>query len=139
MDFDPGFHEEMYDEGYDDGQEEAEEDTPDDAEETIEHDGMGNAVYLASAAGFGYHMALDEIEERKLAEDILRRREGKPGKPVKVPLARRHEVKGHTTPFGRWAAKVAHDPKRREDELEYTKEEQDQILKAEGEGWPTYD
>ena len=134
MDFDPGFHEEMYDEGFDDGYEEAEEDLADDRTE-LEHDDDGNVIGLATgaavAAGFGYHMANDEIDERKLSEEILRKKEGKQGEPVKVPLANRNEVKGVVTPFGRWASKVNKGYVKTDSPIEYTKEEQLQILNAE--------
>lgn len=129
MDFDPGeLYDESYEEGFDEGYEQAEEDFVEEPE--VECDELGNPIYLAAAAGFGYHMAQDEMDERQLAEDILKRREGKQVKPVKVPLAHRNETKGYMTPFGRWATKANIDHKRTEDEIEYTKEEQLQIIKA---------
>lgn len=126
MDFDPG---ELCDENYDDGYENIEE--PETTEEA-EFDELGNPIYLAAAAGFGYHMATDELEERQLAEDILKRREGKQGKPTKIPLAQRHTTKGHMTPFARWATKANIDHKKTEDGVEYTKEERLQIMDSEG-------
>jgi len=129
MDFDPG---ELYDEGYEDGHDEgyetAEEDM-EDQEETVELDDDGNPIFLAAAAGFGYHMAQDELEERQIAEDILKRKET----VVKVPLSHRHKkIRGHMTPFARWSTKVNLDHKKINDDLEYTKEEQLQIFKSEG-------
>jgi len=130
MDFDPGeLCDENYDEGYEDGQNDIEE--PETTEE-VEFDELGNPIYLAAAAGFGYHMATDELEERQLAEDILKRREGKQGKPVKVPLAQRHTTKGHMTPFGRWATKSNINHDRNKDDIEYTKEERLKIMDSEG-------
>lgn len=129
MDFDPGFHEEMYD----DGQEMYEEDL-EHSEEEMELDSLGNPIFLATAAGFGRQMGKDSLEERQIAERILRDREGK-GDPVKIPLADRggqKKVQRYTTPFGRWARKVNEDPTRRDEDIEYTKEEQLKILKAEG-------
>ena len=123
MDFDPG---ELYDEGYEDGME---ENMP---EETEEYDDDGNLIPLVVATSFGYHMASEEIEERKLAEGILKRKEGRQDEPIKVPLARRKEDKGHMTPFARWSTKANLDHKRTEDDIEYTKEEQAQIFKSEG-------
>ena len=119
MDFDPGFHEEMYD-----------EDIDKDNEPEVEYDEFGNVIAVATAAGFGYYMAKDELEERKLAEDILKQREGKQEDPVKVPLAHRHTTKGEITPFGRWATRANQDPSKAKEEIQYTKEEQLQIIKA---------
>lgn len=138
MDFDPGFFSEddmhdSYEEGYEDGHESDAED-----DDVVETDELGNPIYLAAAAGFGYHMAQDEIEERRLAEEILKKREGKKDEPVKVPLKTRHAgPKG--TPFQRWAARVNQDPKSTKEPLTYTEEEQNIILKHEAEGWPDYD
>jgi len=126
MDFDPGFfsdYDDISDEDheYDDGE--------------IEYDALGNPIYLASAAGFGYHMSEDEIEEREIAAKILKERENKKREPVKVPLSKRHDDNTkHMTPFGRWADKVARDPSRRNEEIEYTLEEKLEILKAEAKG-----
>ncbi len=122
MNFDDGFHEEMYDEDF----EEAEE-------PEVEYDELGNPILIAAAAGFGYHMATDEIEERQLVEDILRRRDKKQGDPIKVPLAHRHTTKGYVTPFGRWATKANQDPSKAKEDIQYTMEEQLQIIRAEGE------
>jgi len=135
MDFDPG---ELYDEddlhdSYEEGCEDGQIEFDPELDAEVEYDDDGNLMpLLATAAGFGYHMATDELEERKLAESILKRKEGKQGEPIKVPLARRKETKGHMTPFGRWATRANIDHKKTEDELEYTKEEQLQILKSEG-------
>jgi hypothetical protein len=140
MDFDPGelyddsyenfdeIAEDNYEEGFEDGQEEVDDMQQ---EPEVEYDDDGNVIAVVAAAGFGYHMATDEIDERQLAEDVLARREGKT-EPVKIPLAKRHEAKGHMTPFGRWATRANLDHKRTEDEIEYTKEEQLEILRAEG-------
>ena len=127
MDFDPGFHEEMYDEGYEDEPNEQEEST----EPEAEYDSMGNPILLAAAAGFGHQMGKEDLDEREVAEGILKERKGKQGEPVKVPLASRNEVKGHMTPFGRWATKVNKGRAKTDTPIEYTKEEQLQILNAE--------
>jgi len=127
MDFDPG---ELYDDNFEDGMEDNIPEENLDEQET-EYDSMGNPIFLAAAAGFGYQMGQEDLDERKVAEEILRQREGKQSEPVKIPLASRHETKGYMTPFGRWASKVNRDPSRRNDPIEYTKEEQLQILNAE--------
>jgi len=128
MDFDPGFHEEMYDEHLQEDMEPPEDE--------IEFDDLGNPTYLAVATSFGYEMAQEEIDERQLAEDILKDRSRKERKqnPVKIPLSDRHKTKGYMTPFARWATKVNINPKNTSDEIEYTLEEQLQIIRAEGEG-----
>lgn len=143
MDIDPGeigWHDDddmgdAYGEGFEEGMDESGDEeqselNPDDGSE------FGPAD-LGVAAGFGYHMAQDEIEERKIAEDILKKRDKNQGKPVAVPLWKRNEVKkkGKTTPFGRWATKVNQDPANADKvEMTYTKEEQLQMIRAEGEG-----
>lgn len=123
MDFDPGFHEE----GFEDEQNDTEE-----PEETVEFDAMGNPIYLATAAGFGYEMAQGEIDERQIAEDILKDRAGKQEELIKVPLSHRHEKKGHMTPFARWATNANIDPARSKDEIEYTIKERLRIMESEG-------
>jgi len=126
MDFDPG---ELFDD--DDGVDYTEYtgDAPEYEDDTDE-------VELAAAAGLGYHMAQEEIEERKIAADILRKRDKNQGKPEAIPLWKRHEAKGKgkMTPFGRWATMVNNDPARRKLDITYTKEEQLAILRAEAEG-----
>ena len=132
MDFDPG---ETYDDGYMDGLDDSMLDNPDhDGGDNVEFDDVGNPTYLASAAGFGYHMASDELDERKIAEDLLKERDEINDEPEKLPLSSRHELgekkKGYVTPFGKWATKANLDPKNIPDEIEYTKEEQLEILAA---------
>jgi len=130
MDFDPGeLYDEGYEDGYDEGYEAIEEDT-EDQEDSVELDAMGSPVYLAAAAGFGYHMAQDELNERQLAENIIKRKET----PIKVALSHRHEKTGggHMTPFARWSTKVNLDRTKINDEIEYTLEEKLQIFKSEG-------
>jgi len=138
MDFDPGelyddsyenpdeMAEDNYEEGFEDGQDEEEP-----VEEETELDSMGNPIFLAAAAGFGHQMGQEELDERQIAENILKNKTRRID-PVKVPLARRKEDKGHMTPFARWSTKANLDHKRTEDEIEYTKEEQIQIFKSEG-------
>ena len=116
MDFDPG---ELYEEGYEDGQEDNEP-----QEEMVEYDEMGNPIYLAAAAGFGYHMASDDLDERVLAEELLNNRDKK------------DKRQGYMTPFGRWATMVNQDPSRRNEPIEYTLEEQLKIIEDEGKGGP---
>ena len=77
-------------------------------------------------------MVEESLEERKIAENILKRREGKKDKPAKVPLADRHTTRGNMTPFARWATKANLDHKNAGDDIEYTKEERHQIYDAEG-------
>jgi len=128
MDFDPGmFTDDDMQDSYEEGYEDAEATHSD----LVETDELGNPVLLAAAAGFGYHMAQDGLEEREIAEEILKKREGK---PEKIPLAKRHETKGYMTPFARWATKVNINPAKSGDAIEYTKEEQLQIIKEQGEG-----
>jgi hypothetical protein len=76
----------------------------------------------------------DELEERQLAEDILKRREGKQDEPIKVPLSHRHtqKKKGHMTPFARWSTKANMDHTRSKDKIEYTIEERLRIMESEG-------
>jgi hypothetical protein len=50
---------------------------------------------------------------------------------VKMEFSKTH--KGKKTPFGRWATMVNKDPSRRDEDIEYTLEEQLQIIRAEGE------
>jgi len=130
MEIDPDYPiddamDDFYGESFEDGLEEEDR-------QVEEFDEDGNPVYMATAVGFGYHMAQDEIEERKIAEGILRRKEGKPDTPTKIPLANRHEVKGKMTPFGRWATAVNHDLSRLNEDIEYTVEERLAILEIEG-------
>lgn len=103
-----------------------------DNRDNVEYDDLGNPIFIATAAGFGHHMATDELEERELAESILKRRAEKQGKPVKVPLAHRRRKKGYVTPFGRWATMVNKDPSRTKEGIPYTMEEQLQIIRAQG-------
>jgi len=124
MEIDPDF---MYDNDSGDYQD------IDDEPQVEEFDEYGNPIYMAMAAGFGYHMAQDELEERQIAEDILKRQEEKLEAPVKIPLASRHvQNKGKMTPFGRWATKVNHDLSKLDTEIEYTVEERLAILEIEG-------
>jgi hypothetical protein len=138
MDFDAGFHEEMYEEGYEDGCDETEaalgEEYDPEPDEDSESNGLGTLIGYATAAGLGYQMAKDEIDERKLAENILKNRTLKVAEPIKIPLSARHKTKGHKTPFARWSTRANIDPKTKDEELEYTMEEQLQIIRAEGEG-----
>lgn len=93
----------------------------------------GEMFFIGAAGGLGYEMAEDEIEEREIAEDILRRRDEKNYEQVKLPLASRHEVRGKMTPFGRWATEVNKNPNKRDMDIPYTKEEQLAIIRSEGE------
>jgi len=126
MNFDPG---ETYDDGYVDGM----DDSSLHAEDNVEYDELGNPIYLTSAIGFGYHMASDELDERKIAEDLLKDKDDD-NEIEKLPLSSRHNIgkkkKGYMTPFGRWATKANQDPDNIPDEIEYTKEEQLEILAA---------
>lgn len=116
--------------GYDGDFEDRQESEED--QQVEEFDADGSPVYMATAAAFGYHMAQDEIEEREIAEDILRRKEKEYDTSTKIPLASRHETKGKMTPFGRWATMVNNDPSRLDTKIKYTPEEQLVILDAEG-------
>jgi hypothetical protein len=97
---------------------------------------LEDVISAATAAGFGYHMAQDEMNERELAEEILRRKEEEreANKPTKVPLWTRHKVKGSKgSPALRAMYKVATGERTTKDPIEYTEEEQRQILDFEGE------
>jgi hypothetical protein len=125
MDIDPDYP--LYDEDFDDS---GLEDDVRGLEEDTE-DEFGPRI--ASAVGLGYHMAQDDINERLIAEDILQERNGKADE-IKIPLHKRHEEgKGTMTPFGRWATRVNNGGDTNAP-LEYTKEEQLKIIRAEGEG-----
>jgi hypothetical protein len=91
-----------------------------------------DTIGLAAAAGFGYCMATDELDERILAENILGRRSG-PKQPIKVPLKSRHEIerKGTRTPFGRWSTEANLNPATSKKPIKYTKEEQLRIIRGE--------
>ena len=128
MDFDPG---EIYEEGYDEGFADNEP-VEENSEEKVEYDSLGNPIFLAAAGAFGYHMAEDSLEEREIAEDLLKKRERRPEEPIKVPLSSRHATTSDKrTPFLRWAEKVNKDPDRREESIDYTLEEQLQIIDSE--------
>jgi hypothetical protein len=73
-------------------------------------------------------MAQDEIEERKLAEDLLREKEEK---IEKIPLHARHSSIKGGSPFERWARDVQAGRKTMDDPLEFTPEEEDKILAKE--------
>jgi hypothetical protein len=78
----------------------------------------------------------EELGERELAERILRRKEEEreANKPTKVPLWTRHKVKGSKgSPALRAMYKVATGERTTKDPIEYTEEEQRQILDFEGE------
>jgi hypothetical protein len=142
VDFDPGFHDEMsqdeiedsfevenaYEAGHEEGYEEGFDDAQD-SEPDVETDGDGNvlgvAIGAAAAAGFGYHMAKDEMDEREIAEHLLAERKHE---IKKVPLAARHgsgEVKGK--PFERWLHEYLSGSKKLTDPLEYTAEEDEKL------------
>jgi len=108
-------------------------DSQDEIEEEVELDSMGNPIFLAAAGGFGYEMAQGEIDERQIAENILKNKARKV-ESVKVPLSHRHNQKkrGYMTPFGRWVGKVNKGLIKSEDEIEYTIEERLQIMDSEG-------
>jgi len=142
MDFDPGFHEEMYDEiaednyeeGYEDAQVEMEE-TMEPAEEEGDLGGLGNPYWWTTAALFGYQMGQDKdrIDERQLASDILERRENNV-EPEKVSLKTRHKIKGgEVSPARRAMLAVASGRKTTKDPIEYTDAEKKAILEYEGE------
>lgn len=145
MDFDPGecyddsehyeSHDEMAEDSYEAGFDDSTAEFPE-AEDTsvVETDEFGSPVYLAAAAGFGYHMSEEDIEERQIAEGILKKKEREHKEPIKVPLAQRHEHKGYSSPFDRWARRASMAPKDRNAEMEYTLEEQLAIIEAEGKG-----
>lgn len=96
-------------------------------------DGERDAAAAAVAAGFGYHLASDSLEERKIAEDILKRKEEGAGKIEKIPLKKRKGVAIKGSPAKRWMFEVATGQKSTKDPVEYTEEEKKQILQHEGE------
>ncbi len=150
MDFDPGMFsddefedtrddaaEGTYDEGYEEGYDAKEDELNEELtqEETPDVlDSEYDATALAAAAGFGYHMASDELEERRIAEDILRRRNPpKTGKVQRVSLKNRKASKFKGSPAKRWMYEVATGQKKAKDPVEYTDEEKAAILRYEGE------
>ena len=142
MDFDPGMFSEddiddmsnnAYGEGYEDAlDEQAElnyEPEPEEASDVL--DDEYDTVDLAVAAGFGYHMASDELEERKIAKKILDRK--KKNKIQKVSLRNRKSSGVKGSPSKRWMFEVASGQKKAKDPVEYTDEEKKAILEYEGE------
>lgn len=127
MDYDPDF-------AYD-GTEDSDHGDPQEVVE--EYDALGNPLFLATAAGMGYHMTRDEFEEQKLSEEMAEIRDKESNETEKVPLSSRHSDggKGNPSPFMRWAIGVARGTKKTSDPIEYTKEEQRAILEAEAEDW----
>ncbi|MGD9158321.1 MAG: hypothetical protein PVG39_07955 [Desulfobacteraceae bacterium] len=98
----------------------------DDEDGEVDSPGI-NPINLATAAGFGYHMAVDEYSQHKQMGP------SKPKKFEKIPLKFRHEKKGVITKFAKWAMRANDNPKEAKKGIEYTKEEQIRIIKAEGE------
>lgn len=70
-----------------------------------EYDDLGNPIFIAAAAGFGYHMSQDE---RESLEESLEQEERSKAKVKKIPLSSRHtETKRNMPPpFERWAYAV---------------------------------
>jgi hypothetical protein len=86
---------------------------------------------MSVAAGLGYHMAQDEIDEDAVAKKLLRRIHTDK-KQIKVPLSTRHnndEEKGK--PFERWYLDVLRGRKKITDPLDYTEKELFLIAQAE--------
>jgi hypothetical protein len=97
-------------------------------------DDYGGPIILAGTAGFGHHMAEDELEERKIAERLLKKKDKL--KVKKVPLLSRNDEakqkrKGHVSPFGRWSTKANIDPNTAKEKIEYSKKEQREIIRGE--------
>lgn len=76
----------------------------------------------------------DNLDEREIAEDILKRMEKEEKAPRKISLKARHRAKGSKlSPSVRWMYDVASGKKSIKDPVELTEEEQRAILKYEGE------
>lgn len=148
MNFDPGEHgwaeeyentdemaEDNYEEGFKDGQNEAEEEA---AAESIaeedDHSGLDHPFGIAAAAGIGYEMAQREIDERQIAENILKNRTRKVNEFLKVSLKTRHVKRGgQVSPARRWMSQVCTGQKTTRDPVDYTEEEKREILNFESE------
>ena len=86
---------------------------------------------VAAAAGFGYHTAQEELDEDKIARQLLKKIHTN-YEPVKVPLSDRHSSNNKRgKPFERWYISVLKGQKKITDPLDYTEEELFLIAQAE--------
>ena len=78
---------------------------------------------MGVAAGFGHHMAQEELDEDKIARQLLKRMH--PGEEhTKVPLSTRHTNEdGKGKPFERWYLNFLRGQKKITDPLDYTEKE----------------
>jgi len=86
---------------------------------------------MAVAAGFGHHMAQEELDEDEIARRLLRKIHTEK-EQVKVPLSTRYtgeEERGK--PFEKWYLSVLRGQKKVTDPLEYTEEELFAIAQSE--------
>jgi len=118
-----------------DPQSDAEEDMFDEIDNDIEYDIELDDDYepisadeigifeIGVAAGFGHHMAQEELDEDHIARQLLKKMEG--GKEqVKVPLSSRHTTEiERGKPFERWYLSFLKGQKKITDPLDYTEKE----------------
>ena len=86
---------------------------------------------IGVAAGFGHHMAQEELDEDHIAKQLLKKMKGDK-EQVKVPLSTRHTTEiERGKPFERWYLNFLKGQKKITDPLEYTEKELYQIARAE--------
>ncbi|RLI66034.1 MAG: hypothetical protein DRO67_01770 [Candidatus Asgardarchaeum californiense] len=89
------------------------------------------AFEIGVAVGFGHNMAQEEIDEDKIAKQLLKKRKSNK-EQTKVPLSTRHtEEIERGKPFERWYLNVLRGKKKVTDPLDYTEKELYQIALAE--------
>jgi len=86
---------------------------------------------MSVAAGLGYHMAQDEIDEDAVAKKLLRKMHTSK-EQVKVPLSTRHNNEDERgKPFEKWYLNVLRGQKKVTDPIDYTEKELYLIAQAE--------
>ncbi|TET61108.1 MAG: hypothetical protein E3J47_05740 [Candidatus Stahlbacteria bacterium] len=126
-----------------DPQSDAEEDMFDEPDNDTEYDieldddyeplsaGEIGIFEMGVAAGFGHHMAQEELDEDRIARQLLKRMEGDK-EQAKVPLSSRHTTEiERGKPFERWYLNFLKGQRKITDPLDYTEEELYQIAQTE--------
>jgi len=86
---------------------------------------------MSVAAGFGHHMAQEELDEDKIARRLLKRMQSD-GEQVKVPLSTRYEGSSERgKPFEKWYLNVLRGRTKITDPIKYTEKELFLIAQAE--------
>lgn len=81
------------------------------------------AFEIGVVAGFGHHMAQEELDEDHIARQLLQRRRADK-EQVKIPLSARHNNETERgKPFERWYLNVLKGQKKITDPLDYTEKE----------------